>query len=66
MKLNSVGILLTYQCAIACRHCYISCGPHRKTVIDLDLAERLLRQIKEIGLTGMNVHIGGGEAFPAF
>jgi len=35
-------------------------------VIELDLAERLLRQVKEIGLNGSNVHLGGGEAFLHF
>ena len=66
MKLNSVGILVTYRCPIRCDHCYINCGPHRTEVIDLDLAERLLRQVREVGLTGSHVHLGGGEAFVVF
>ena len=29
MELRDVGILVNYRCNIACRHCYINCGPHR-------------------------------------
>ncbi len=50
MKLSAVGILVTYRCSIKCRHCYINCGPNRTGVIELDLADRLLRQVKEIGV----------------
>ena len=66
MELSAVGILVTYQCNIRCRHCYINCGPDRKGAIDLALAESLLRQAKEAGLTGSNIHLGGGEAFLHF
>ena len=66
MKLSAVGILVTYRCSIKCRHCYINCGPNRTGVVELDLAGRLLRQVKEMGLTGSNVHLGGGEAFLHF
>lgn len=66
MELRDVGILVTYRCPIQCRHCYINCGPDRKETITLALAERLLRQVKELGLTGANIHLGGGEAFLYF
>jgi len=66
MELRDVGILVTYRCPISCRHCYINCGPDREETIDLELAERLLRQVKELGLTGSNIHLGGGEAFLCF
>jgi len=61
MNLSSVGILATYRCTIACRHCYINCSPEREEVLGLDLAERLLGQVKELGLPGSSIHFGGGE-----
>ena len=66
MKLRSVGILVTYRCNIACRHCYINCGPDRSGVMGLDLAERVLCQLKELGLRGSEAHLGGGEPFIYF
>ena len=66
VELCSVGMLVTYRCDIVCRHCYISCGPRRRGVAGLNLVEHLLRQIKELGLSGSNVHLGGGEAFIYF
>ena len=66
MELKAVGILVSYRCSIACRHCYINCNPERSGVLEFDLAERVLRQVKELGLSGMNVHLGGGEPFLYF
>jgi hypothetical protein len=66
MKLRRIGILITNRCNIECKHCYINCGPHRSGNLELDLAERLLREAKELGLSGPDIHLGGGEAFLYF
>ena len=66
MELLRIGILATYRCNIECGHCYINCGPRRRGDLELDLAERLLLQAKELGLGGSDIHIGGGEAFLCF
>jgi hypothetical protein len=66
MNLRSIGILVTYRCNIECSHCYINCGPHRTGVLELDLAERILRGAKDLGLDGSGIHVGGGETFLYF
>ena len=66
MELRMVGMLVTYRCDTACRHCYINCRPGRSGALELDLAERLLCQVKELGLGGDSIHLGGGEAFLYF
>ena len=63
MELLRIGILVTYRCNIECSHCYINCGPRRSGVLEPDLAERLLLQAKGLGLSGPDIHLGGGEAF---
>ena len=66
MNLRGIGVLVTYRCNIECSHCYINCGPHRTGVLELDLAKKILREAKDLGLDGSNIHLGGGEAFLYF
>jgi hypothetical protein len=54
------GILYTYRCTIACRHCGLGCGPeapqgHTGTA-------QMLRHLRILHGIGRVVHVAGGEA----
>lgn len=58
--LSNIGFMLTYKCTIACPHCVVEAGPHRKTEMNLDNSLAWIEQaskyrdghIKGIALTG--------------
>jgi pyruvate-formate lyase-activating enzyme len=58
--LSNIGIMLTYKCTIACPHCIVEAGPHRKEEMKLDDAFNWIEQashyrnghIKGLALTG--------------
>jgi MoaA/NifB/PqqE/SkfB family radical SAM enzyme len=58
--LSNIGFMLTYKCTIACPHCIVEAGPHRKEEIHLDHCLALIKQarayrnghIKGLALTG--------------
>lgn len=58
--LKNIGFMLTYKCSVACPHCIVEAGPHRKEEIQLDEATDWIKQaneyrdgyIKGIALTG--------------
>lgn len=60
--LRSGGLMLTYRCSSACRHCLYRCSPVRADrFIDLDTADRALAALtRERSLEG--IHLAGGEA----
>jgi hypothetical protein len=59
-RLVSGGLITTYACTSACRHCLYHSGPRReKRYIDPADAEKTLRLVKSLGCAA--VHIGGGE-----
>jgi len=54
------GLIFTYRCTIACRHCLFNCGPKLPDlVMRRDDAVRYLGQLRA---TGRIVHVAGGEA----
>lgn len=64
-KQRECGILVTYQCNAACRHCLFACSIERDgRYISSDAAERICTLLREKG--SQSVHIGGGEPFLNF
>ncbi|HMK59809.1 MAG TPA: radical SAM protein [Dissulfurispiraceae bacterium] len=61
--LFNIGFMLTYKCTIACPHCIVEAGPHRKKVMRMDRALSWIEQaakynngyIKACALTGGEV-----------
>ncbi|MDP6356511.1 MAG: radical SAM protein [Planctomycetota bacterium] len=55
------GIILTYQCSIACKHCLFSCSPRREPkVMETDDCVEYLREFHKLG---RETHLAGGEPF---
>lgn len=58
--LSNVGLMLTYKCSIACPHCIVEAGPHRKEEVQYERAAAWIEQastyrdghIKGLALTG--------------
>lgn len=54
------GILYTYRCTIACRHCGFGCGPQAPA--EHTSTSQMLRHLRILHATGRVVHVAGGEA----
>ena len=53
------GLILTYRCSIACRHCLFCCGPDLPDVaMTVDDAVRTILDFHELDRV---VHVAGGE-----
>ena len=58
--LSNIGLMLTYRCTIACPHCIVEAGPHRKEEMNLEHSLAWIEQastyrdghIKGLALTG--------------
>jgi len=62
--LSNVGLLLTYKCTVACPHCIVKAGPHRKEEMPLELAFQWLDQIKMYRAGFIyGISLTGGEPF---
>lgn len=59
--LHSAGLLLTYKCTARCRHCETCSGPSKDGVISIRDADRIVRDLKEVGVR--KIHLTGGEPF---
>ena len=65
MENRDCGILVSYQCNAACRHCFLACSPKRSGgYMTPEIVERICHLLKERGIK--SVHIGGGEPFLNF
>ncbi len=54
------GLIFTYRCTIACRHCLFKCSPQQPDVcMTLEDGVEFLRQLRA---TDRAVHVAGGEA----
>ena len=63
--LNHGGIMVTYQCNAACRHCLYSCSPTRGAgYVDSGTMKKICAYLRKGGCK--SVHIGGGEPFLDF
>jgi len=61
MKLEGLHILLTYQCASECDHCFVWGSPWQKGTLTFEQIENILGQAKEAGAA--SVYFEGGEPF---
>lgn len=59
-KCNVAGILFTYRCTIACKHCLFGCSGDRPDVVMT--ARQCADALAMLHETGRVVHIAGGEA----
>jgi hypothetical protein len=60
-RFNVAGILFTYRCSAACRHCLFACRPERPPVVmALDECVAYLRVWRRFPRV---IHIAGGECF---
>lgn len=62
MILNSLHMLLTYQCTFECDHCFAWGSPFQKGVMKSGDIRRYLQQAKETG-TVTSIYFEGGEPF---
>ncbi len=62
MQLNSIHLLLTYQCTYECDHCFVWSSPHAKGTMTLAFAKDAVRQAFELGGID-NIYLEGGEPF---
>ncbi len=62
MTLNSLHVLLTYQCNYACDHCFVWGSPWQTGVFTLAQLENVYRQSLELG-TIREFYFEGGEPF---
>ena len=60
---RSAGILLTYRCNAECADCYESSSPRNRAILPVEAARSYLRELKKLGMTGRDLHFGGGEPF---
>jgi len=59
-RLRSGGLMTTYACSSACRHCLYRCSPKwPKQFITSETARKNLETIRKLGCRA--IHIGGGE-----
>ena len=62
MKLSGLHLLLTYQCTLACDHCFVWGSPWQRGVMTLEDIHRILAQAEETG-TIKTICFEGGEPF---
>ncbi|MCP4359597.1 MAG: radical SAM protein [Chloroflexi bacterium] len=62
MKLNSLHILLTYQCNYACDHCFVWGSPEQSGVFSLTQLEDVFQQALAVPTIG-EFYFEGGESF---
>jgi len=62
--LTNMGLMMTYRCQIACRHCVVEAGPHRTEEVDLAEARGWVAQMAAYrkGRVQM-LSLTGGEPF---
>ncbi len=62
--LSTIGLMVTYRCTIACPHCIVEAGPHRKEEMQLELAKQWLKQASQYrGGRIKGLALTGGEPF---
>lgn len=62
MTLNSLHILLTYQCNFICDHCFVWGSPEQSGVFTLDQLEDVYQQALDVPSIG-EFYFEGGESF---
>ncbi len=64
--LDSAGIILSYHCRSACKHCLYACGPKWNDWMSESDVEDALDAIESSWFAPRGIHIAGGEAFHRF
>ncbi len=62
MKLNSLHVLLTYQCNYECDHCFVWGSPQQSGVFTLEQLEDVFTQARAVGSI-TEFYFEGGETF---
>lgn len=62
---QDIGVILSYRCQCACKHCLYNCGPAWRDWISPDELRQLLTAVASLG-DDTQVHITGGEPFLNF
>jgi MoaA/NifB/PqqE/SkfB family radical SAM enzyme len=60
--LDTIILLLTYQCTLQCDHCYLYCGPRAEGALTLDQIKEVLEEATKIRTVNM-IRFQGGEPF---
>ncbi len=62
--MSNIGLVMTYRCQVACPHCVIEAGPHRKEEVSLNNAFHWIRQIADYRKGHVKIlALTGGEPF---
>lgn len=56
---ETIQIEITQQCPLRCKHCYVFAAPDKLVRMPLDLANKILDQSKELGVS--NIVLTGGD-----
>ncbi len=62
LRLSGLHLLLTYQCNLACDHCFVWGSPWQSGTMTLEVVRHILQQGQELG-TVTSIAIEGGEPF---
>lgn len=62
MELTSLHILLTYQCTLACDHCFVWSSPYQNGSLTSEALVTILEQARDLG-TVRSIYFEGGEPF---
>ena len=60
----TMQVNITYACNLACRHCYLECGPRNNEVMSRETMERILAAFKSGGYKTLDVTGGSPELHP--
>ena len=63
---STMQVNITYACNLACRHCYLECGPRRSEQMPRETMETCLRAFAAGGFTTMDITGGSPELHPDF
>jgi hypothetical protein len=64
--LQSVGIILSYQCTNVCRHCLYSCSPQASAWMSREVLMAIVDQLLQFRDHLRSIHLAGGEPFLRF
>ena len=62
----TMQVNITYACNLACRHCYLECGPRNNEVMSRETMEQILAAFKSGGYKTLDVTGGSPELHPDF
>lgn len=60
----TMQVNITYACNLACRHCYLECGPKNNEVMSRETMEQILTAFKSGGYKTLDVTGGSPELHP--